>query len=382
MNASDLAYMQIATGTLDYNTAIREAVKEVAGQGIDVIHFASGHRDRLDVAMRRTVLTGVNQTVGSIQMARAEEMGTDLVQTSAHIGARNKGVGPANHEGWQGKVFSLKGGSKKYPNFEEETGYGTVTGLGGVNCRHSFYPYFEGISKNAYDKATLNEYANKSVTYNGKDMSFYDATQEQRKIEREIRKAKREAAAVDAAGLDNGAELQRVRDLQAKMREFTRQTGLKRQGVRERVIIPDRSPVTSSIDIENVTQSINALTGKNAVLEIGQMDFDLKQHYPNSLTNTTILTGERKEHILDSHPEMKDHFEILGKMLSGYVDIHRNTVDDQIAIIYLRKDEEFLFRIALWISDKTNFRNSVMSFRIARKSEYLKGLETGKSLIK
>jgi hypothetical protein len=79
---------------------------------------------------------------------------------------------------------------------------------------------------------------------------------------------------------------------------------------------------------------------------------------------------------------MKDHFEILGKMLSGYVDIHRNTVDDQIAIIYLRKDEEFLFRIALWISDKTNFRNSVMSFRIARKSEYLKGLETGKSLIK
>lgn len=245
LNASDLAYMQISTGTLDYNTAIREAVKEVAGQGIDVIHFASGHRDRLDVAMRRTVLTGVNQTVGSMQMARAEEMGTDLVQTSAHIGARNKGVGPANHEGWQGRVFSLKGGNKKYPNFEEETGYGTVTGIMGINCRHSYFPFFAGISKNAYDKATLNDYANKSVTYDGKEMNFYEGTQKQRAIEREIRKAKREADALEAAGLDNSGELQRVRDYQGKMRDFIGQTGLSRQYQREQALrsIPEKKTI-------------------------------------------------------------------------------------------------------------------------------------------
>jgi len=263
LNASDLAYMQISTGTLDYNTAIREAVKEVAVNGVDVVHYASGHRDRINVAMRRTVLTGVNQTVGEMQITRAEEMGTELVQTSAHIGARNKGTGPANHEGWQGRVFSLKGGSKKYPNFEEETGYGTVTGLGGVNCRHSFYPWFEGISQNAYDQATLDNYASKTVTYNGKEMSFYEGTQVQRKLEREIRAAKREAAAVDAAGLDNSGELQKVRDLQGDMREFTRQTGLKRQYVREQsVLIPK---------LENISE-----TGKK--IEFSSYDY---QHIAN-----------------------------------------------------------------------------------------------------
>lgn len=167
LSASDLAYMQISSGALDYNTAIREAVSEVARKGVDVIYFASGHRDTIDVAMRRAVLTGVNQTTGEMQLARADEMGAELMQTSAHIGARNKGVGLANHEGWQGKVFSLKGATKEYPNFEEVTGWGTVTGLGGINCRHSFYPFYKGISKNAYDQATLNEYASKDGHLSG-----------------------------------------------------------------------------------------------------------------------------------------------------------------------------------------------------------------------
>jgi len=66
-------------------------------------------------------------------------------------------------------------------------------------------------------------------------MSFYEGTQVQRRIEREIRKAKREAAAVDAAGLDNSEELARVRALQAQMRDFINQTGLQRQYPREQV---------------------------------------------------------------------------------------------------------------------------------------------------
>jgi hypothetical protein len=181
------------------------------------------------------LLTGVNQTAGQLQLARADELGVDLVQTSAHIGARNKGVGPANHEGWQGKVFSLKGATKEYPNFEEVTGWGTVTGLGGINCRHSFYPFFKGISKNAYDQATLNDYASKTVTYQGEEISVYEATQKQRKIERDIREAKRVAATVEAAGLDTGDEKTVIRQLQAEMRSFVNQTGLNRQYPREQV---------------------------------------------------------------------------------------------------------------------------------------------------
>jgi len=232
-NAADMAYMQVSSGAFDYNSAIRQAVKSAADEGIGVINFASGRRDQLDVAMRRTVLTGVNQTAGQLQLARADELGVDLVQTSAHIGARNKGVGPANHEGWQGRIFSISGKHPKYPNFQEETGYGTGEGLYGWNCRHSHFPFFEGISQNAYSEAEVNEYASKRVTYQGEEMSVYEATQKQRGIEREIRKAKREADALEAAGLDNSGELQRVRIYQAKMREFTRETGLSRQRARE-----------------------------------------------------------------------------------------------------------------------------------------------------
>jgi hypothetical protein len=237
IDATDLAYMQISTGALDYNTAIREAVKEVAGKGLEVIYFESGHRDKVDVAARRAVLTGVSQTTGQLTEKRADEMGTDLVQTSAHIGARNKGDVPENHELWQGRVFTRGKDPEntEYPNFYEVTGYGTITGLYGINCRHSHFPFFKGISENAYDQATLNDYANKTVTYNGKEMSWYDGTQYQRRIEREIRKAKREAAAIEAAGLDSFDERQRIRDLQAQMRDFIRQTGLNRQYPREQV---------------------------------------------------------------------------------------------------------------------------------------------------
>jgi len=234
IRAADLAYIQIASGAMDYQSALKAGIRQVAGEGLTVIHF-SGRRDQLDVALRRAVLTGIGQTTGKLQIARADEMGCDLVQTSAHAGARNKGTGPANHESWQGKIFSRSGTHPKYPDFVTETGYGTGPGLCGWNCRHSFYPFFEGISSRHYDALKLDELSSRRVTYNGEEMSLYDATQKQRSIERQIRKAKRQAAALEAAGLDNSADLARVRAYQAKMRDFIKQTGLQRQRFREQI---------------------------------------------------------------------------------------------------------------------------------------------------
>lgn len=237
IDASDLAYMQVSTGALDYNTAIREAVKSVAEKGLQVIYYDSGHRDQVDVAVRRAVLTGVSQTVGEMQLKRAEDMGSDLVQTSAHIGARNKGSVPENHELWQGRIFTLGTDPENanYPDFYAVTGYGTITGLMGINCRHSFFPFFKGISEAFYDEAGLTDLADRTVTYSGETISFYDATQIQRKLERAIRKAKRVAAPVAAAGLDNSQEIEAIYLAQAKMRDFIRQTGLTRQYQREQV---------------------------------------------------------------------------------------------------------------------------------------------------
>ena len=128
VEAADLAYMQVSSGATSYQQALRQGVKQVAGHGLTVIHYASGRRDQLDVAMRRAVLTGVNQTTSQLQWSRADELGQDLVLTSAHGGAR------PSHAVWQGQIFSRSGTSPEYPAFVQSTGYGTGAGLGGWNC--------------------------------------------------------------------------------------------------------------------------------------------------------------------------------------------------------------------------------------------------------
>lgn len=236
IKAADLAYYQVSTGAMSYDQAIRQAVKKMAADGLDVVDYASGHKDKIDVAMRRAVLTGVAQTANTLQMTRAEEMGSDLVEVSAHVGARNKGVGPENHASWQGKIYSRSGKHPKYPDFVKVTGYGTGEGLGGWNCRHSFYPFFEGISEKANTSKEIKEMNQKKVTYMGKEVDFYQATQYQRDIERKIRFWKRQEAALKAAGLDATQETAKVKQWQQTMREFIAETELDRQRVREQII--------------------------------------------------------------------------------------------------------------------------------------------------
>jgi hypothetical protein len=235
IHAADIAHQQIATGTMSYDQAIRQAIKNVAAKGLTTVDFASGKQDQLDVSMRRAVLTGVGQTTNQLQLTRADELGSDLVAVSAHAGARNKGVGPANHAAWQGKVYSRSGAHPKYPPFVESTGYGTGEGLGGWNCRHSFYPFFEGVSEKIYESAEVRALNKKKVQYHGQELSQYDASQVQREIERKIRFWKRQAAALGAARLDNAKEVAKVREWQARMRDFIAQTRLDRESAREQV---------------------------------------------------------------------------------------------------------------------------------------------------
>ena len=188
------------------------AIKELSSKGIESITYPSGHVDHLDVAVRRAVLTGINQTALKLQEARADEMGCDLVEVTAHAGART-GIGIANHAGWQGKIYSRSGTHSKYPDFQEKTGYGSGAGLGGWNCRHSFFPFFEGISEPAYTEKELEELNAPKYEYNGQKLTEYEATQRQRYIERQIRRWKRENAALKAAGLDTTESAAKLKKL-------------------------------------------------------------------------------------------------------------------------------------------------------------------------
>ncbi len=227
-NALDRAWLQIHSGAFDYSAAIRTAVKDLCRQGVGAITYPTGHVDSMEAAVRRAVVTGVNQTALQLQEALADEMGCDLVETTAHAGAR------PNHAVWQGRVFSRSGRSKKYPDFVSATGYGSGDGLGGWNCRHSFFPYLEG-SPRAYTPAMLKQFDAKNYEYNGQKMTEYEASQTQRYHERQIRRWKRENLAMQAAGLDTGESAAKIKQWQDTQKDFLAQTRLKRQGDREQI---------------------------------------------------------------------------------------------------------------------------------------------------
>ena len=188
----DYAYMQVMTGAVDHNTAIKNATRRLTEGGLQFVDYASGVRCHADVAARRAVLTGLSQMTGKVSEHNAAELGTDIVEVDAHVGAR------PDHAQWQGKWYSLSGKSKKYPSLKAVTGYGTVTGLKGANCRHDFYPVIEGISEPSYTEEELKNIDPPPFEYNGKTYTYYEATQRQRAMERSMRKTKREILAADA----------------------------------------------------------------------------------------------------------------------------------------------------------------------------------------
>lgn len=252
INAVTLAEMQVESGAFDYVAAIRNAVRDAAQAGTTVL-YPTGHTDKLDVAVRRATLTGVSQTTAQISERYADDMGCDLVETTAHAGAR------PSHQLWQGKIFS-RSGSGKYPDFKKSTGYGTGSGLCGWNCRHSFFPFFEGISKSAYPRDTISEYNNRTVTYNDQKVSYYDATQMQRAYERRIRATKRELAGYyegakstdsdeirNALKEDFGNSSVKLKRQESDLKDFLSQTGLDRQHEREQVLGFNRSVSSKAV---------------------------------------------------------------------------------------------------------------------------------------
>lgn len=183
-NAMNKAYMEVSTGVKSYSQSILGAIDNISSQGA-TITYPSGRNMSLESAVRMNIITGVNQTCGKLQELRADELGWDLMELTAHSGAR------PSHASWQGKIVS-RSGKKGYLSLDD-IGYGTATGFKGVNCRHDWYPYKEGSAR-TYTQKQLDAWENEKVTYNGKEYSKYDATQIQRKMERQIRNDKKQLA--------------------------------------------------------------------------------------------------------------------------------------------------------------------------------------------
>ena len=238
--ALDNAVMQVQSGAINYNQAIKAAVKQLADSGLKVVDYESGHRDQIDVAARRAVMTGVNQICAKYTEQSAEYLDTPYFEVSAHAGARDKpGPSPwSSHKDWQGKVYSIRA-NDIYPNIYEVCGLGSVDGLEGANCRHRRNVWVEGVSERTYTDEQLEHIDDDlGCEFDGKEYTAYEATQMQRRVEREARKLKREKSAYKAAGLheDETAVNIRLRRLNAKYNAFSAEAGLTEQRERMKVL--------------------------------------------------------------------------------------------------------------------------------------------------
>lgn len=235
----DKAYNLVSTGAMSYTEAVRNAVNSIISEGATV-KYSSGHEDTIETATLRAIRTGISQATAQIQIARMKEMGAELVLTSAHLGAR------PSHEVWQGQVFSIDWEkikeiypleeiptpkiviNEEYPDFVDSTRIGEVDGLCGINCRHSFSVFYEGM-ENPYEKFDSEE-----------NRKQYEKEQRQRTLERRIRNTKREVMglkeAVDTAPSEqarfaNYMDYQRKSALLAKQnkayRDYCTENGLK-----------------------------------------------------------------------------------------------------------------------------------------------------------
>lgn len=247
LQACDRAYMQVSSGAFSYQDAIRMAVRNLADGGAYVT-YPTGHRDRIDVAVRRCVLTGVGQTAAAVAKKRAEDSGCKYMELTAHGGARPE------HARWQGQLVQIQGkrtrkvidGLKVFTL--KEIGYGDGRGFKGWNCRHNWHPYYPGLSTPNYTPEQIAKLDEKSISYNGEKYTAYEISQMQRKGERKVRTLKRRAAALEEAakntddpvlkqGLndDFSAVSVRLKDAEKTLKDFCRQTGQRRDTFREQV---------------------------------------------------------------------------------------------------------------------------------------------------
>lgn len=238
--ALDNAVMQVQSGAINYKQAIKTAVKQLADSGLKVVDYESGHRDQIDVAARRAVMTGVSQICAKYTEQSAEYLETPYFEVSAHSGARDKpGPSPwSSHKDWQGKVYSIHIGDI-YPSIYDVCGLGAVDGLEGANCRHRRFPWVEGVSERTYtDEQLAHIDDGLGCTFEGKTYTAYEATQMQRRIERTIRKQKRLKNAYSVAGLEEDATAANIklRRLNAKYKEFSKAAGLSEQPERLKLL--------------------------------------------------------------------------------------------------------------------------------------------------
>lgn len=235
-NALNNVYLQVSSGAFTMDQAVDNVVTQLSKDGLGAVEYKSGVRRQLDTAVRTAVRSSVNKTACKAQEQNLNDFECNLVEVTSHLGAR------PDHQIWQGKIYWRLHKYKNYGNFIEATHYGKGDGLGGWNCRHSFYPFFEGISEKTFEHYKSKE-----------NNELYELQQQQRYNERKIREWKRRRDVKKAAGLDASKESQKIKYWNNRNDILIKDDGrLKHNYGREKMYLPKKNGI---IDISSIKVS-------------------------------------------------------------------------------------------------------------------------------
>ena len=238
----DAACYDIVTGAFDYNSVLRRVVTQLTNSGLRKIDYASGRADRVDVAARRAVMTAVSQITGKISEYNAQKLGTEYFEVEWHAGAR------PTHAVWQGRVWSKE-------QLYSVCGLGTVTGLLGANCYHTYYPFFPSISQRNWSDEWLdakNEEEVEPKIFDGKGYTLYEAKQRQRQMETAMRAQREKVRLLQYGGADQDEIILHKAKYQGQLNEysrFCRKMSLTEE--RERIYLDMRGKVATNNKSQN-----------------------------------------------------------------------------------------------------------------------------------
>lgn len=358
----DKAVIKVCSGTFSQDKVIRDVVHDLAQSGLRSIDYSSGYSIQLDTAARLAIRTGCHQLAGKVQDRNIEQTGENLVYVSKHWGARNTGVGHANHEQWQGRVYYIKEGQ----DYREEakrigqdyitdlwraTGYSVdgahendPAGLYGYNCRHNHYVWFEGASSLPKEQPQPGP-----VTINGKAYDYYAMTQKMRSMERNIRALKREKEALTALGADTMEISAKIRQKTAEYKDFCKTCGVpeKTSRLRYECGVSDLKKTKAWKSYDNVVKA-----SKNGIINVEKTSLFAE---PNSITQEVLKNGGvNRNYYGNDGKQMKQ----ISNHNHGNAKRHPFGENGEHAHDYIWEDEKLIGRPVRELSEKERKENS------------------------
>lgn len=422
----DKAITQIATGAFDYNTVLRNTVKEMTNSGLRYIDYDSGYSSRVSVAVRRAVLTGYNQVVANINESNAEKLETNYFETTYHSGAR------PTHQPWQGRVYSKE-------ELVSVCGLGTVTGLCGANCYHNYYPFIKGVSERTYTDEELdrmNKEDNEKREFRGKSYTKYEALQRQRKLETIMRAERQEIKLLTEGGAgdddimsanarynktsDEYARLSKAMNL-PQQRQRVNIDGLENIGAKldksskvaksndtkttgngvhklsdsgdntnfEKTIQNSKSNIEKSNDsgMIKAKDSNNNETVVDDVHKIGKINIDIYKCVTEDITTDEVIITEKQiQHIKERHPNDYEMYFNYAKEIVENPDYVLQANKPYTAFILkhiVENGKNYQIILRLKTSDDPNeYKNSIITFLKVSDKRYNRYLRTKKILYK